>query len=267
VVITGMGASLFAATPLHYRLVQKGVRSTLVDSAELLHYQRPLCRDATVILVSRSGDSAEVVALLDELDAETIGVTSVETGALARRARHVLMVPHDDDEMVAIQSYTGTLGALLRLGGVNLDGAVERMRTAVEATYDWREFLEGAAVVHLLGRGPSCGSCLEGALLFHETAKLPALAAPAGQFRHGSIEIVDPSFRGILFSRSHPLNDALARSIERFGGRVCGIDEAGPLFEIVPVQYAAVQAAEMRGFEPGRFRYVSRVTASETELA
>jgi glucosamine--fructose-6-phosphate aminotransferase (isomerizing) len=270
-----MGASLFAAIPLQYRLAEMGLRSTLVDSAELLHYQRPLCRDAVVVLVSRSGDSAEVVALLDELgDADTVGVTSVETGALARRARRVVIVRHDDDEMVAIQSYTGTVAALLMLGGVNLDGAVERMHAAVEAAFNWREFLEGAAVVHLMGRGPSCASCAEGALLFHETAKLPAVAAPAGLFRHGSIEIVDPSFRGILFAppgRTRALNEALAGSIGAFGGRVhtidCGAPEdSAPLFEIVHVQLAAVQAAEMRGFEPGRFRYVSRVTASETEL-
>jgi glucosamine--fructose-6-phosphate aminotransferase (isomerizing) len=277
VVLTGMGASLFAAIPLHYRLAAMGVRATLVDAAELLHYQRPLCRDAVVVLVSRSGDSAEVAALLDALgDADTIGVTSVETGALARRARRVVLVRHDDDEMVAVQSYTGTVAALLALGGVNLDGAVERMQAAVETAWkhDWCEILEGAPVVHLIGRGPSCASCHEGALLFHETAKLPAVAASAGMFRHGSIEIVDESFRGVLFAppgRTRSLNDALARTIAALGGRVHAIDcgapeESAPLFEIAPVQVAALLAAEMRGFVPGRFRYVSRVTASETEL-
>ncbi|MBV8070703.1 MAG: SIS domain-containing protein, partial [Acidobacteriaceae bacterium] len=89
IVFTGMGASLFACTPLAYALSAHGVSVCAIESSELLYFLSPvLGRDTAVVLVSRSGESVEVirlVPLLQERGCRTIGVFNVRESTLAKR--------------------------------------------------------------------------------------------------------------------------------------------------------------------------------------
>ncbi|HZU23969.1 MAG TPA: SIS domain-containing protein [Bryobacteraceae bacterium] len=297
VIVSGMGASLYAAIPLAYRLGASGLPVTVVETSELLHYQSALCRGAAVVLVSRSGNTVEVAKLLPalrDLGATTIGVTNESDSALAREADHVLLVSSGRDEMVAVQTYTGAVMAMLLLGAETLSEPMDDWRAAagqtvaavsaaiahfVPASSEWRAFLAGGQTMYVIGRGPSLASVHEGALLFNETAKLPSVAAPAGTFRHGPVEVAGEAFHGIVFATQEPtrnLDLALAVDVSEMGAEVVTIAPEGswplphtphaflPVVEIVPVQLAALRAAEWRGIRPGDFRYVSQVTTSET---
>ena len=128
IVITGIGASLHAAIPLQYELAAKGFESSIVESGELLHYQERLCAGAVVVVVSRSGESVEIVKLLGRLKSVaslTIGVTNEASSLLARAVDVAVIVGSLADEMVAVQSYTGTVAVLLLLAGV-VCGELER---------------------------------------------------------------------------------------------------------------------------------------------
>jgi glutamine---fructose-6-phosphate transaminase (isomerizing) len=301
VIITGMGASLYASLPLEYLLCGSGIDASAVESAEMLHYHKDACDGAVAVLVSRSGESVEVAKLSAALRGRVpmIGVTNEADSPLARDSNSSLHIRSLPDEMVAIQSYTGTVLTLLLLGAA-ASGTLAEMRAALEkaleslpeliarnlaALESWDEFLEARTPVYLLGRGPSCGSALEGALLFNETAKAPAAGMPAGSFRHGPVELVDERFCGIVFAaagRTRTLNLTLARDVQRFGGKVRVIgpqdgDSAGltvcevpaaaepvaPLLEIIPVQFAALRLAQLRGLKIGSFRYTPQVTRDE----
>ncbi|MGA2987815.1 MAG: SIS domain-containing protein [Terriglobia bacterium] len=305
VVITGIGASMFASIPLEYLLCSHGIDAVTVEAAEFLHYRCNAYRDAVVIVVSRSGDSVEIAKLLPTLKGRMpiIGVTNEAAGTLAREADLSINVGSLPDEMVAIQSYTGTLLTLYLLGMATVDELratqeeVEALLPALsrliavnlDELRGWDPFLEGSALVYLLGRGPSYGSALEGALLFNETAKAPAIGMPAASFRHGPVELVDQGFRGLIFAPrgcTCALNVALAQNLTRFGGRVRVIgpqnaDGAGlewsatpsvpemlsPLFEIVPVQVAALRLAQLKGITVGSFRYTPQVTLDEATFS
>jgi len=133
VVITGMGASFYASYPLDYLLCSLGIDSVAVEAAELLHYRQSMCKDAVVVLVSRSGESVEIEKLLHNLGGTpTIGVTNVPESVLAKRSRQMLLVGSLPDEMVAIQSYTGTVLALLLLGAL-VEGSFDEVRARAEA--------------------------------------------------------------------------------------------------------------------------------------
>lgn len=304
VVLTGMGSSLFAAIPARYVLAARGMACDVVETAELLHYLHGECRDAAVLVISRSGESIEASCALDKLreTARTvIGVTNEPGSKLAARTRPTILVNSCADEMVAVQTYTATVLVLLMLAHLavedpepgwrgGFEAAVEALGDAI-AKYEsesesWRDLLEGASNIHLLARGPSLASAREGALLFNEVAKTSSTAMGAGDFRHGPVEIVDCHFRGVVFAPegiTRSLNLALARDLIRFGGcvRVVGpadgdgmeglmwptarVPEAlAPLVDIVPVQFAALRLAQSRGIVPGRFRYVPQVTLSES---
>src|SRR5690242_2863493 len=86
IVVTGMGASLFAAMPFAHTLAAQGVDVRIVEASELLHYQSEQCRNAVVVLVSRSGESVEILKLLPilrDIGAVAIGVTNEPGSVLA----------------------------------------------------------------------------------------------------------------------------------------------------------------------------------------
>jgi glucosamine--fructose-6-phosphate aminotransferase (isomerizing) len=204
--------------------------------------------------------------------------------------------------MVAIQTYTGTL-LTVHLLDCAMDDRADAGKEEVEALLPsfadlvsgclsqrerWDGFLEIGSPIHLLARGPSCSSALEGALLFNEIAKFPAAGMPLASFRHGPVELVDKNFRGLLFApvgETQGLNLALAEDLVRFGGQVrvvgpaqasaselewCDIPAVAeilsPTFEIVPVQAAALRMAELRGIAPGSFRYAPQVATDESSF-
>ena len=129
-------------------------------------------------------------------------------------------------------------------------------------------------------------SAHEGALLLHETAKAQAVAMACAAFRHGPTEMVDEGFCGVVFApngRTQELNRMLAVDLQRFGGRVRVIgpqsvagldcivtpdlpDTLAPLFEVIPLQCAALRLAEMRKVPIGEFRYTPMVTTDETSF-
>jgi glucosamine--fructose-6-phosphate aminotransferase (isomerizing) len=304
VLIAGIGASQYAALPLEYYLCSNGIEAVVIEAGELLHYRYPAYRDSVVLIVSRSGESIEIAKLLQLLRGRQtiIGVTNEPSSLLAKTADFPLLIGGLRDEMVAIQTYTGTLLALYLLGGTVTQqfeialGTVRSLQAefarivaeSMAAIEDWDPFLHPVRPIYLLARGPSCASALEGALLFSEIAKIPAVGLPVASFRHGPAEVVDQDFRGILFAPDGPTQEmtrSLGRDLIRFGGRISVIgpgpglagchpavripavpDSLAPLFEVVPIQVAALRMAQLRGIVPGIFRYTSQVARDEASF-
>ncbi len=305
IVITGMGASLFAAIPLQYFLCSLGLDAVAIEAGELLHYLSSAWKDAVVLMVSRSGESVEIARLLQNIKGPVpiIGVTNEPLSQLSRHADVSLYLASLPDEMVAIQTYTATLLTLHLLGRSVagsfheaaedvrrlLPGFASLVETSMNTLAVWDPFLTPESALYLLARGPSLASASEGALLFHEVAKSPAVAMPIASFRHGPVEVVDPNFRGFVFvpqDASRELNLSLAHDLVEFGGRIrmigppaapsqaadwCSIPSASqslaPLFEIVPLQAAAFQFAVLRGIEPGSFRFAPQVAVDEASFS
>jgi glutamine---fructose-6-phosphate transaminase (isomerizing) len=304
IVITGMGASLFASIPLQYSLCSLGLDAVAVEAGELLHYQVSSWKDAVVLMVSRSGESVEIARLLEKMKGivPIIGVTNEPLSQLSRSADVSLCIASLHDEIVAIQTYTGTLLTLHLLAHAvagSSDAAGEDVRrllpsfaslveSSMQARAEWNPLLASNPTPYLLARGSSLASAHEGALLFHEVAKNPAVAMPVASFRHGPVEVVDGNFRGIIFvpqDHTRDLNLALARDLVRFGGRICLVGPSGPhlqdahwcvvpsgsptlapIFEIVPLQAAAFQLAILRDIVPGSFRYAPQVAVDEASF-
>ncbi len=296
VIFSGMGSSHFATIPASYHLAANGVNANSIEASELLHYVSPMCAGATVVLVSRSGETVEIARLLPLLrnaGALIVGVTNEPASLVARESDHVLHIRSWSDHAVAVQTYTATVQLLLAAAADGLfswpeTGRItETVASLQEQSNSWRDFLTSTSTMYLLARGPSVASALEGSLLFHEMAKCPAVGVSAGFFRHGPVEVVDEKFRGIVFAAdpvTRDLNLALASDLASCGGRIAvvGPDAAPgcshwhipeteallvPLFEILPVQMAALRLAEWRGIPLGSFRIASAVTLAENGFA
>jgi len=255
IILSGMGASLFACVPLSLWLGRRGILAPVVETADLLHYEPEICRNATLVLVSRSGRTIETTKLLEVLhrnDCYVVGVTAVADSPLAQQADTVIQIRTVPDTMVSIQSYPGTVLALLALGAAaagefddtwqsQAAGLVDPWKRSIDqqikASEQWQDFFQKPQIIYLTGRGPSLATALQGALLFNEVAKVPAAGVSAANFRHGSVEIVKSDFRGLLFATqtaTRHLDVGLALDIERFGGQVRVIGPAQLLADRLP---------------------------------
>jgi glucosamine--fructose-6-phosphate aminotransferase (isomerizing) len=273
-----------------------------VEIAELLHYQERICAGAVVVIFSRSGESIEVVKLLDKLKSvasPVIAVTNEPESSLAKRADVTIFVDSLPDEIVAVQSYTGGVAAGLLLAGAvgeafdarvgEVSACLPRITALIkellERVEDWDSFVKAGSPIYFLGRGDSYASVLEGALLIGETAKEAAVGLAAASFRHGPVEIVDENFRAVIFAGpagTRGLNLELARGLAKFGGKIRVIGGGGddvkglsliaipavsdamlPLMEILAVQIAAMRFAFVKGLEIGKFRHTGQVTRDE----
>jgi glucosamine--fructose-6-phosphate aminotransferase (isomerizing) len=308
IVITGMGASLYGAYPAWLILTRASIPTLLVDGSELLHYARSLMNEHTLLWVlSQSGLSAEVVALLDDLRSAPVGgllaMTNDPASPLAQAADAAVFLHAEPEKSVSTRTYLNTL-ALAQLTALALVGApfqatyTELQQTAGSLELylqEWQQHVQaiGAMVgqpksLAVLGRGPSMANVQTGALVQMEAAKYPALAMAAGQFRHGPLEFVGPGDVQILLAGEAitlPLQRRLFDDLRALQAtplwlecsskidpsippeaRVPAPNVPGtglPLGEILPLQLTSVYLAQSAGLEPGKFRYISKVTTQE----
>lgn len=242
IVFTGMGASLFALLPAVNYLEQQGFAVNAVESAELLHYGVPGLRESSVgVLVSRSGGSVEVLRLAEKMRAAAIpivAVTNVPGSELELMADAIVHIGSQADQLIAVQTYTGTVLKMLLLAhevqsqsSTQFSEVCAAALPALRQTIDhclavsgsWRPMLDHPSPLYLLGRGASLAAVHEASLLMHETAKAPAIAMSSGQFRHGPVETVSPDFRAILFgspASTRKLDWALLEDLSRMGALV-----------------------------------------------
>jgi glutamine---fructose-6-phosphate transaminase (isomerizing) len=222
---TGMGASYHACYPAISELASRGIAALPVDTAELLHFRRPLLDGGTVIVaVSQSGESAEVVRLAREVRDREEGrrpfLTAVTNGlenSLARLADLALDTRAGRETGPSTMTFSSSLVALSGvtrvLGGEDPRQALElTARAAQEAARSAgqlladpearaEEILEwhgGRAITLLLGRGPARAASEMGALLLKESAGIPAEALEAAQFRHGPLELAGPDLAAVV---------------------------------------------------------------------
>ena len=241
ILLSGMGASYFACFPSYYRLAQRGVEITAVETSELLYFLPSFIgKDTASLLVSRSGESVEVTKLLPILkgrNSAIAGVVNVPSSTLNSESDETVVMNSPADQFAAIQTYTATLIVLALLEAAmfdELNGAQAELEKAAEllsscipecvhGSEQWREFLDNNSPIYLLGRGPALGAVFEGVLLMHEVAKSPAVGMSAAQFRHGPVEVVDRGFRGVVIGTSEDaarLDAALAEDITNMGGQM-----------------------------------------------
>jgi glucosamine--fructose-6-phosphate aminotransferase (isomerizing) len=240
VILTGMGASYAVCYPLAADLATAGLKAVMLGSAELLHFRAGMVHPSTpVIVVSQSGESAEVVHLAEELTARSrrpplIAVTNGRDSALARLADVVL----DTGAGAETGPSTMTFGAgLVTLAGIGRalrgagpeeawedllraveDAAIAIERLLADATLgdDLLTWLGSRNEVVVLGRGPARAAAEMAALTLKEAVGLPAEALEAGQFRHGPLELAGPRLAAVVIAtepETLDLDRGLAREL------------------------------------------------------
>jgi glucosamine--fructose-6-phosphate aminotransferase (isomerizing) len=224
IVFTGMGSSYDACYPAVNDLAGRGVAALLVDTAELLHFRRPILNARTLtVIVSQSGESAEIVKLANEIAKQRnrpflISITNGLDNDLARRSDVTLDTWAGREGGPSTMTFAGamaTLSGIARLlAGDSVETAIDRTRTAAEGAalsterlledpealaVDLEEWHGGREVMVLIGRGPARAATEMGALVLKESGVM-AESFEAGAFRHGPLELAGPAMTAIVMA-------------------------------------------------------------------
>lgn len=213
VLFTGMGSSLAVARVVAGRLVGEGVRASVHEAGELLHYGASgVLRDCLVVLVSQSGRSAETVALADRLrhreGVRTVAIVNDTASPMAASADAVLPMHVGVEATVSTKTFIASfviahaladalVGSRQRTIAVARAAGLPDVLTRIAEQPD--VFADGAARMDdvrslaVVARGPAFAAAEYGALILKETTAVPTEASLGASFRHGPLEIASPA--------------------------------------------------------------------------
>ena len=212
-----------------------------------------------VLALTRSGTTTEVLEVLWSLrdrGVPTTVVTAVAGSPATELADHVALLPEVDEQSIVQTRFATSALALLRASlGEDLGAAVADARTVLAEP-------EGAALASLLdveqvtfvGTGWTVGLAEEAALKLRESAQFWTESYPAMEYRHGPIAISAPG-RATWALGAVP--EGLAEQVAATGGRLEHRD-IDPLAELVRVHRLCIAKARAADVDPDHPRHLTR---------
>ena len=263
-----MGSSHFCALSASAYLTRQGIDSKVISASSLLHYELPgIDRNTLLIMISQSGESAEIVSLLDVLPpcGCLAGITNRTDSTLAGRSELVLHLNVPEESTVSTRTYTASflychvLSHLLT--GTSpaeeqdlLSSALQGIDSLLKASsvfYDpLKDFLQDCHIPYYIGRGYSLSTAYAAALFTQEAAKIPGVGTDGGEFRHGPFEVLSPDFYCVILAPdgiTWELSCRMALEIGQKGGHVVLLTNRMPETSeidiwknIFPISYSAL---------------------------
>lgn len=304
IIITGIGSSWHAGMAVETLFREAGMPAQAIDASELLYFGA-LNNDTILIVLSRSGQSIEIVKLVEKAKksgTRIIAITNAPQSVLAKNADVLLPLETRLDHLISITMYSALAltGGLLSAAasGTPLDQLRQDLEQALTdaearlaiwddmiATSGW---LTPSAPTYFLARGASLATAYETRLLWEEAAKAPASSYTIGGFRHGPQEILMDGIRVGLWVHQSVLRAedlALVKDMQRNGTKcmLIGVDlptDAADLVlsvpsilpawqflvDCMPAQLAAVRLAALRNQDCDSFRICPYVIDREGGL-
>jgi glucosamine--fructose-6-phosphate aminotransferase (isomerizing) len=250
VIFTGMASSAYSCYPAVTLLNRHGIPSSVWNASELLHYNlEGLPRDALLVAVSQSGESAETVEVVRQLRhrMRILGVTNQTDSFIARNSDLVVPLHAGPQTAAGSKTITATIALLnlLAYAAVQppLTKKAQEVYSLVEAIVHffsiWEQqvnpvvdWMISAPYAVVMGRGPSLASALLTGLTFKEVTLMPMEAMSTGEFRHGPLEIVNPAYRFVVLAPEGPTRELslrMVRDILDFGGEVLVVTNVNDL--------------------------------------
>jgi glucosamine--fructose-6-phosphate aminotransferase (isomerizing) len=186
---------------------------------------------ALVVCVSQSGESPDVVNVLEEGRRQgclTLAITNETESPLAQKADLVFDIRAGTEAAVAAtKTYTAQLAALAMISAA-LEDSPERW-ASLESTASWMEQalkVEGEAeriaghfadMTHtvVLGRGFNYATCFEWALKLKELTYIIAEPYSSADFLHGPIALVEEGFPVLAVAPSGSVFDTMAATLTK----------------------------------------------------
>lgn len=274
--------------------------SLATPSLYTLYDTPPRLRNAFVIGISQSGQSPDIIAVLEEGKKQgcpTLAITNDGNSPLANIADHVIELQAGPERSIAAtKTYTTEL-AVIALFAAAWSNDPRRFDEIARLPDALQEVLHGSADIArfaeryrymdrcvVVGRGYNYATAFELALKLKELTYVMATAYSSADFRHGPIATIEAALPTILIMPSGvAFNDMhdLAHDLRRREAELLVISDAqqgltlartpmpmsssvpewlSPITAIVPGQLLALHLALAKDFDPDVPRGLNKVT-------
>jgi len=233
-ILLGMGGSQAVNRMAEPDYRAQGLRCLALTLSEQLYSPLDLT-DATVIVTSQSGESAEVHRLFESLGktGNVFGLTLEGRSFLARTCPSLIGAGGSEKAFAATRSLLISLALHQRvLTALDADAtpALEILQKPIEPDITAAaDKLAACDAIVFSGRGLR-GLAEAAALGTMELARMPSYALEGGQFRHGPLEILGPKIGVVVVRADEPaaaLCEDLARQTVEAGSPTVMIDASG----------------------------------------
>jgi glucosamine--fructose-6-phosphate aminotransferase (isomerizing) len=249
--VIGCGTSAFVAMSYAVLREQAGYGETDWAYASEIPPSR---RYDTVLAITRSGTTTEVVEAVQRLDSSTkVALSAAPGGPLSPLVDEQVTLDFADESSIVQTRFPTTALTLLRVGlGQDVIGSIDDSETAVTDALP----VDPTAYQHFvyLGTGWTVGLAHEAALKMREAAQAWSESYPAMDYRHGPIAVAGPS--SLVWMLGAP-PDGLTEQIVATGATVVTSD-LDPLAQLIQTQRSAVAVARARGLDPDTPRGLTR---------
>lgn len=270
-----------------------GRKINVVPASEMQYFQRFVHDRTALVAVSQSGETADVLAPLEQGQrhgAKLLAITNVESSTMARMADVHLPIQAGPEKAVASTKATTAQMALLfllahtdagktnvgrdilRTTAANINDMInpryeDRIRTVAESIADHEKLF-------IIGRGALYPMALEASIKIQEVSYIHAQGFAAGELKHGPLALVEEGTVCIVLGDDLPtLSNATelkARGAHIIGIaptkadifdqwlRVPGCGSAQAIATIIPVQILAYHLSVLRGINPDMPRNLAK---------
>jgi glucosamine--fructose-6-phosphate aminotransferase (isomerizing) len=285
--ITGSGTSYNAAEIAKYLMSKFAkIKINTLISSELPFSPNEIESDSTLITISQSGESADVleaVKIAKESNANILSIVNLLNSSLSQQSSLAIALNCGPEiGVAATKSFTSQLAILYKItdqlcnGCINPDwkkvsDAISHVLSNNLKIKELAKNLKEITDIYVLGRGIHLPIAREAALKLKELSYIHAEGIPAGELKHGPLALMDSNVYVIIINPSDSTyNDTLnsANEIKARGAKIIGIsdkkndvydywieipsvDEAlYPIIEIIPIQLLAYYSALEKKTDP-----------------
>jgi len=285
--ITGSGTSYNAAEIAKYLMSKFAkIKINTLISSELPFSPNEIESDSTLITISQSGESADVleaVKIAKESNAKILSIVNLLNSSLSQQSSLAIALNCGPEiGVAATKSFTSQLAILYKItdqlcnGCINPDwkkvsDAISQVLSNNLKIKELAKNLKEITDIYVLGRGIHLPIAKEAALKLKELSYIHAEGIPGGELKHGPLALMDSNVYVIIINpNDSTYKDTLnsANEIKARGAKIIGIsdkkndvydhwieippvDEAlYPIIEIVPIQLLAYYSALEKKTDP-----------------
>ncbi|MCD7856460.1 MAG: glutamine--fructose-6-phosphate transaminase (isomerizing) [Clostridiales bacterium] len=271
--IVACGSAYHVAVAAKYVIEELTNISVETDLASEFRYRKPkLAKNAMVIVISQSGETADTLAAMREaqnLGCKVLAIVNVVGSSIAREADHVMYTWAGPEISVATtKAYSAQLACIYLLatqfgklqGTIDeekyhyLIGEMEKLPNDISRILEDKERLQwfaskyaSAQDIFFIGRGIDYAVSLEGSLKLKEVSYIHSEAYAAGELKHGAISLVENNMLVISVLTQPELYEKMVSNmveVKSRGAYVMGLTNYG--------NYAVEDTADFTVYVPKR---------------
>lgn len=274
-----------------------GKHTNFVPASEFINYSHFLTPRSLMIVVSQSGETADVLEAMEaarKKGVKIISLVNVQGSSIMRQSDYSLLIKAGPEQAVAsTKATTAQLAILallahamvdnLSLGKNNLIALAGKVNDMLNPRYEdhirkLAEKIVDHESMYIIGRGANYPMALECAIKLQEVSYIHAEGFAGGELKHGPIALIGEGTPLIVLVANDENRESIlsnAQEVKTRGGYIIGVSPArenefdywikvpevgilSPIVNIIPVQILAYHLGLLKGNDPDKPRNLAK---------